>query len=137
MDAPYNRFKIFLVDDDVFSLNITEQHIRNLGHSEVQSFSGGKDCLNALHHKPNVVFLDHNMDELSGIEVLKEIKRHNPNIYVVMLSGKDGKLNVDEFFKYGAFDFITKGDQEHVHIAHVLNRIHEVQTMLRQSKSLF
>lgn len=126
------KFKIFLVDDDIFSLSITEQHINNLGYYDVLTFTGGKECIEQLNLNPHIVILDHNMEGLSGIDVLKEIKRIDPSIYVVMLSGKDGKLNVDEFFRYGAFDFVTKGENEFNLISEVLNRIVEVQKKLHQ-----
>jgi CheY-like chemotaxis protein len=88
--------KIFLVDDDAFSLNLYEQNIRNLGYTNVTIFHSGVDCLNNLDQQPEIIFLDHNMDVLTGFEVLKKIKRINPNIYVIMLSAQENmKTAVD------------------------------------------
>jgi DNA-binding NtrC family response regulator len=129
--------KIFLVDDDVFSLNMTEQHIRNLGYEQVTTFSSGTDCLNNLDKKPDVIFLDHNMDVLNGFEVLKKIKRVDPNTYVVMFSGQENLKTAVDSLKFGAFDYIIKGEDEAAKIADVLQRICNVQEMLKKSKPNF
>lgn len=133
MDAS-KTFNIFIVDDDPFSLNMTEQYIRNQGYENVTPFNNGTDCLNSLVKKPDVVFLDHNMDTLTGFEVLKKIKRFNPNIYVVMLSAQENMKTAVDSLKYGAFDYLIKGDKEEEKIANVLFRINEVQTLLKKSK---
>lgn len=129
--------RIFLVDDDVFSLNLTEQHIRNLAYDDVTPFESGTACLNSLEQKPDIIFLDHNMDTLTGFEVLKKIKRFNPNIYVVMLSAQENMKTAIDSLKFGAFDYIIKGDQQEEKIADVLKRICEIQTLLKKSKPSF
>ncbi|MFM1744416.1 MAG: hypothetical protein RLZZ630_353, partial [Bacteroidota bacterium] len=65
--------------------------------------------------KPSIVFLDYNLDSkvrqaMDGIDVLKEIKELDPQIEVVMISGQD-KIDVAvNSIKYGAFDYIVKGE---------------------------
>lgn len=134
MEANKN-FKIFIVDDDTFSLNLFEQNIRNLGYNDVTTFNNGTDCLNSLSQKPNVIFLDHNMDVLPGFEVLKKIKRYDPNIYVVMVSAQEDLKTAVNSMKYGVFDYIAKGDNEHKKMENVLLRISEIQETLRKQNS--
>lgn len=136
MTTPKRR-KIYLVDDDVFSLSLTEQHIRNLGYADVTVFQNGTDCLNRLEEHPDIVFLDHHMDVLSGFEVLKKIKRFNPNIYVVILSGQDNLKTAVDSLKFGAFDYLIKGDQDMEKITEVLKRIEEVQKLLKKNSNPF
>jgi DNA-binding NtrC family response regulator len=131
------QYRIFLVDDDIFCLNLTEQHIRNLGNTDITVFESGTDCLNHLESKPDIIFLDHQMDTLTGFEVLKKIKRFNPNIYVVMLSAQENMKTAVDSLKYGAFDYLIKGDNQEEKISDVLTRINEVQTLLKKSKPSF
>ena len=128
------KFKIFLVDDDPFCLSLYEQHLVNLGHSDVTTFDNGTDCLNSLTDTPDIIFLDHNMDVLTGFELLKKIKRFNPNLYVVMISGQDNMKTAVDALKYGAFDYIIKGDREEEKIEDVLKRITEIQHELKKSR---
>jgi polysaccharide export outer membrane protein len=130
--------KIFLVDDDIFTLNLNEQHLRNEGFTDITRFMNGTDCLNNLTAKPDVIFLDHNMDILNGFEVLKKIKRQSPNTYVVMLSAQETIKTAVDALKFGAFDYIIKGDNEQSKMTGALTRIAEIQEMLKKAKpSLF
>ena len=133
MDSTYN-FKIFLVDDDMFSLSLTEQNLKNLGYTDISIYENGTDCLGNLVLNPDIIFLDHNMDGISGFEVLKKIKRYNPNIYVVMLSAQENIKTAVDALKYGAFDYIIKGDDENEKMTNVINRIAEIQNLIKKSK---
>ncbi|MFT5167648.1 MAG: DNA-binding NtrC family response regulator [Saprospiraceae bacterium] len=128
------KYKIFLVDDDLFCLNMYEQHIKNLGYEDITLFQNGTDCLNNLIEYPNIIFLDHKMDTLNGFEVLKKIKRFDPNINVVMVSGQDDLQIALNALKYGAFDYIVKGDQENEKIESVIKRIEDLNKEINRSK---
>lgn len=129
--------KLFLVDDDAFSLHLYHQNILNLGFTDVQTFQNGMECLNNLILKPEVIFLDHNMDNLTGFEVLKKIKRVDPNIFVVMVSAQEDMKTAVDALKYGAFDYIIKGDNELKKIENVLNRIISLKDEIKKSKPGF
>ena len=129
-----NKFKIFLVDDDHFCLNLYEQHLVNLGHTDVTTFDNGTACLNSLTQNPDIIFLDHNMDVLTGFELLKKIKRFNPNIHVVMISGQENMKTAIDALKYGAFDYIIKNDMVAEKMEDLLRRITEIQKELKKSK---
>lgn len=124
--------KLFLVDDDTFSLHLYYQNILNLGYTDVKLFENGMECLNNLNLKPEVVFLDHNMDNLSGFEVLKKIKRVDPNIFVVMVSAQENMKTAVDALKYGAFDYIIKGDNELLKIENVLSRIELIKEEMKK-----
>jgi DNA-binding NtrC family response regulator len=129
------ELKIFITDDDVFSLSINEQHVKNLGVENVSLFSNGNDCLNNLHQKPDIIFLDHNMEGLSGAEVLKKIKRVDPDIYIVMISAQENIATAVGTLKYGAFDYIVKDEHIEKHIRDVVARILFVREQLRKNKT--
>ena len=79
---------IFLVDDNLFSLATYEQGLEKLGYTNVSQFFNGTNYLDNLHQRPNIVFLDYNMDDLSGLQVLQKIRRFDPNIFVVFVSAQ-------------------------------------------------
>lgn len=128
------EFKIFIVDDDIFYLNILQQYMINLGCQHITCFENGTDCLEQLKEKPHIVFLDYNMNVMTGYELLKNIKRIDPNIYVVMVSGQDDADTTVEVLKYGAFDYIQKGEKEAEKIKDVMTRILHVKNLLEQTK---
>lgn len=133
METFETELKIFLVDDDPFCLNLYEQHLRNLGYQQLTTFENGATCLNALTQKPDIIFLDHSMDILTGVEVLKKIKRFNPDIYVVFISGQENVETAVSSLKYGAFDYIVKGENETRRMEETIKRIINVQRLLKKA----
>ncbi|MCX6317777.1 MAG: response regulator [Bacteroidetes bacterium] len=125
-------FKIFLVDDDPFSLCLYEQHLRNSGVTNISTFENGTLCLNHLGQQPDVIFLDHNMEILDGVEILRKIKRFNPDIQVVFVSGQEDVSVAVNSLKYGAFDYIIKGNDDLNKIDQVLEKIAAIRNMLQQ-----
>jgi DNA-binding NtrC family response regulator len=129
--------KVFVVDDDRFHLELMEQLLKNNGVEEVLLFETGMDCLLEIHQNPYLVFLDQQMDVYSGFETLRKIKRHNPNIFVVMVSAQEEIQTAVNTLKHGAFDYLQKDMKLEDNIISVLQRIEEVKEILQTRKSSF
>ncbi|MCC5927234.1 MAG: response regulator [Bacteroidetes bacterium] len=127
-------FNIFLVDDDQFYLALLNQKLISNDYQYVKTFTNGVDCLNALGDKPDVIFLDHNMDTFSGYEVLKKVKRYDPNIFVVMVSGQEDIKTAVDSLKHGAFDYILKTGNDQHKINEVLDKIYQVKELQARKK---
>ena len=101
--------KVLIVDDE----EINREILGNIIESEykVAFAKDGKEALNKIHDKSSgisLVLLDLLMPELSGFDVLKEMKKENllTEIPVIVLtSEKDSEI---ESLKLGAADFLTK-----------------------------
>jgi DNA-binding NtrC family response regulator len=132
-----NEFNFFIVDDDVFCSSLYEQHLRNMGCTNITHFSNGVDCLNNLHLNPDIIFLDHNMNDLTGFEVLKKIKRINPGIYVVMISGQEDIKTAVDALKYGAFDYLIKDEQVSNKMEILISKIIKIKEELKKSNAGF
>lgn len=126
--------KIFLVDDDPFCRQLIECAIRNVGYDNVQVFDNGAACLDALIEEPAIIFLDQMMGSVSGTDALKTIKRFNPDIYVVLVSGQQQVQVAVDSLKYGAFDYVVKDEQLPDRLALVLAKIEKMQTILASRK---
>jgi len=126
--------KVFVVDDDRFHLELMEQLLINQGIQDVVLFENGMDCLMEIHQEPSIIFLDHQMDVYSGYETLRKIKRHNPNIFVVMVSAQEEIQTAVNTLKHGAFDYLQKDLQLEDNVVSVLQRIEEVKEILKARK---
>ncbi|MBL7914516.1 MAG: C4-dicarboxylate transport transcriptional regulatory protein DctD [Bacteroidetes bacterium ADurb.Bin397] len=107
--------KIFIVDDDPVLAEMLRDHLVKMTNYDVTSFSSGEECLKHLDQFPGIVFLDFyldsvNKDAMDGLQVLQEIKKASPESDVVMLSGQDKIQVAVDTMKYGAFDYIVKGE---------------------------
>jgi len=126
--------KVFVVDDDRFHLELMEQLLINQGIQDVVLFENGMDCLMEIHQEPTIIFLDHQMDVYSGYETLRKIKRHNPNIFVVMVSAQEEIQTAVNTLKHGAFDYLQKDMKLADNVVSVLQRIEEVKEILKARK---
>jgi len=115
---------IFLVDDDVLCLNLYSQFLKQLGYTNVHLFDNGNDCLESLDElKPDIIFLDYNMDDLNGIDVLKQIKKFNPSITVLFISGQEDIEVAVNTIQHGALDYIVKSSLSTEKMKAIMERI--------------
>lgn len=109
------RKKIFIVDDDPVVAEMLKDHLAKMTSYEIKLFETGEECIKNLGEKPGIVFLDFylnsvNKDAMDGLDVLQEIKKLDPEVDVVMLSGQDKIEVAVKTMQYGAFDYIVKGE---------------------------
>ncbi len=101
--------KILVVDDISLSLSKVEQVLK--GKYEVITANSGKRALSYLaKQKPDLILLDIRMENMDGIQTLKEIRamHHCVDIPVIMLTAKRDKETVLESAALGIVDYIVK-----------------------------
>ena len=120
-----NGFKIFVVDDNELYAKASQHHLSLNPDNEVEAFNTGKECLNNLYTKPNLVFLDYSLPDISGIEVMRKIKQNYAEIPVVIVSGQEDVSTAVELLKEGAYDYIVKDENAHERMWKATNNIKE------------
>ena len=76
---------------------------------KIYTASDGSEALQSVQKdKIDLVALDLKMPGVSGMDVLKQIKKDNPDIEVIVISAHNTPQNVQDAGRYGAGDFITK-----------------------------
>ncbi len=112
-EAPYipninsKRTKVMLVEDDP----VTRWMVRNTLKEECELFTAptaNKAFSVYMEQQPDLVFLDINLPDKSGYEVLTWIMRNDPGACVVMFSSNDGMDNIANALEVGASGFIGK-----------------------------
>lgn len=118
-------FKIFIVDDNELFAKASNHHLSLNPDNEVETFNTGKDCLNNLYLKPNLVFLDYSLPDVSGIEVLRKIKQSYGELPVVIVSGQEDVSTAVNLLKEGAYDYIVKDENAYERMWKSTNNIRE------------
>jgi two-component system nitrogen regulation response regulator NtrX len=99
---------ILAVDDEVTILDSLSGILSDEGF-EVLTASNGYEALKIIDEEsPDLVLLDIWMPGIDGIETLREIKRTNPFLQVVIISGHGTIETAVKATKLGAYDFIEK-----------------------------
>jgi DNA-binding NtrC family response regulator len=115
--------KIFIVDDDSFITTSLEQILNNLGYKNIEIYLTGKRCMKYIKNNPEIVFLDYQMDDMDGIEVLKKIKSYSEDIQVVFITSMESVVLAIKTIKLGAFDFLLKKDLTEKELESIINNI--------------
>jgi DNA-binding NtrC family response regulator len=100
--------KILLVDDEVEFASALAERLQ-LRSYIVRTASSALEALAMVHNQlPDVIILDLKIPGMDGIETLKTIKKIDPTIEVIMLTGHGDVQSIEEGLKGGAFEYIMK-----------------------------
>ncbi len=121
--------RIFLVDDDPFWTSVLYKTLVELGYRNLTCFSNGQDCVNSLHLNPSTIFLDYQMEEIDGIEVLRKVKAHLPDINVIFCTAfEDLSIAVDAI-ALGSYDYLLKSHASPQAVKSILNHMVEFKSI--------
>jgi len=125
------KLSILLVDDEEDIRDLLGMLLDDLGY-DVHSAENSEVAHKALGSQmPDIVLTDIKMPGMSGIELLKTIKRENPEIEVIMISGHGDMQLAIESLKHDAADFITKPIDDEI-LAIALDKVTEKILLKRQ-----
>ena len=100
--------RVLLVDDEVSFLEALAERMRMRG-LEVTCASSGKAALNAVEEQTfDAVVLDLAMPGLDGIETLRRLRHQQPELQVMILSGRATVQTAVEATRLGATDIFEK-----------------------------
>lgn len=100
--------KILVVDDEVRMRESVRDLLEAYGHSSIVA-ANGHIALDILREESiELVLLDLNMPEVTGLELLDLIKEEFPDVDVVIVSGEATFANATEALRQGVSDFLRK-----------------------------
>jgi two-component system response regulator AtoC len=106
-----HKTRVLVVDDDPVFQELVPEQLSMLG-MEAAVAGTGPDALDALRRTDyDVVLLDVNMPNVSGLEALREIRQLDDAPEVVMLTGDNSLSTGIEAMRRGAYDYLTKPAQ--------------------------
>jgi len=110
-ESKQKKYKVLLVDDDNFLLNMYESKFKKYGHEVVRA-TDGEDALSKLREglKPDIVILDIIIPRIDGLEVLKIIKKEKlaERSAVIMLTNQGESKEIERAKELGIDGYIVK-----------------------------
>ncbi len=103
-----NEIHVLIVDDEIeFASTLAER--MELRGIRAKVTNCGEDALSSvMAESPDVVLLDLKMPDIGGLEVLDAIKKTDPSIEVIMITGHGCTVSGIEGMEHGAFDYLLK-----------------------------
>ena len=100
--------KFLIVDDEPDVVDQVKELFEIRNYTVVTATSGEKALDLVKKEKPNIMILDIRMPGISGIDVLKEVKKNYPKTRVIMLTGVEDDATRDMAMGLGASGYLTK-----------------------------
>jgi len=100
--------KLLIVDDEIDIREFAKSFFKRRG-IDVFTASGGKQALEIIFlEKPDLVLLDVRMEEITGVDVLRQLRKANQFVKVIMVSGIEDPEIINETKALGVVGFIHK-----------------------------
>lgn len=129
--------KCLVVDDEISNL---DAFLTVLGDDfNLLSASSGKEALEILEKETSiaVVISDQRMDEMTGVELLAEVKKKYPEIVRIVLTGySDYQVSIDAINKGDVFRYLHKPIDLETTVEAISDGIEKYQQALEVKKSL-
>src|SRR5882757_4175863 len=102
--------KLFIVDDHFMVIEGIHSLLRNNKDIEWMGHAGNADsCLAFLRqHKPDVILMDINLPDKSGIDLCLEVKELYPAVYILGLSTFNQQSFIQKMMDNGASGYVIK-----------------------------
>ena len=121
--------KLLLIEDDAALAELLSWNFKKEEYDVIQTADGEEALILVREHRPDVILLDWMIDNLSGIEVCRQLRRdpETANIPIIMLTARGEEEDKIRGLETGADDYVTKPFSPRELIARVkavLRRVH-------------
>jgi DNA-binding response OmpR family regulator len=105
---PDDKATIVVIDDDRATLELTGDILSRTGYrvATAASARAGMELISSL--APELALIDYMIPDMDGLSILREIKAHYPDTYVIILTGRGNEDVAVELMKAGASEYIPK-----------------------------
>lgn len=101
--------KVLVVDDALFVRAAIKKYVEKAGHEVIGEAGDGQEAIEVFTElKPDAVIMDITMPRMSGLEALKEIKKIESTVKVIMCSAMGQQESIATAIQDGAADFVIK-----------------------------
>ena len=111
LDESLLTAKILIVDDEPINVKVCQKYLHELGYKRCIGLTDSARTITViLEERPDVVILDVMMPVVSGMDVLKLIRRHDELMHlpVLILTASSDRTTKLSVLNLGATDFLTK-----------------------------
>ena len=99
---------VMVVDDEKVIRDLLRRHLNSLGYDVVIAESGEMALVRAKHFRPSLVILDIKMPGMGGLKCLKQLRKLDPDLPVIMLTAVLERDAVMEAVHDGALEYLYK-----------------------------
>ena len=130
-----DRVKVLVVDDEPYIREICGQALERAGHATALAEDGREARHELGSTRFDAAILDINLPDTDGLTLLQEVKQHNPDAVVVLITGFASLETAMEAVRLGAYEYVRKPFGA-VDLVHVIERGLESQRLKGRNDEL-
>jgi DNA-binding NtrC family response regulator len=119
-DESQRRATILIVDDEQTFHDIISRYLKD--YRVLRAYNGWQALEMLSQHHVDVVFLDLNLPDTTGIKLLEQMRAERDDIEVIVITAHSELKHAVEAVKRGAFDFLAKSFENYQHIREHIGR---------------
>jgi len=100
--------RILVVEDDKKVASFLEKGLREEGYSVDVAHNGTDGLLKAHVHDYDLLLLDVMLPEMSGLEIVRDLRARESSVPVLLLTARDDQMDIVRGLDAGADDYLTK-----------------------------
>ncbi len=128
-----NDFRILVVDDEKSLVLLASRILKKEGYQVMGAYSGPEALVIIKKFAPNLIISDLKMPEMSGLELLKKVKKEWPEIDFIILTAYGSVENAVEAMKCGALDYLIKPLKNPDELRLAVEKVLERQTLIKSN----
>jgi DNA-binding NtrC family response regulator len=118
-----NKKLVFLVDDDLFHIEVMKHLLQNEGFDNIICFLNIKECLSNIPYSPHFLILDTQMELINEYQTVRYFKKYHPYTVIIMLSSFDNHDNLKEHAEKDSLYFLDKNKELQVNLKNLFSEI--------------
>jgi DNA-binding NtrC family response regulator len=118
-------FRIFIVEDDPLYGEMLKHHLSLNPDNEVHLYKTGSECVKNLYKTPSLISLDYSLPDMSGLDVMRQVKKEAPDVPVVIVSGQEDISTAVALLREGAYDYFVKDEDVKDRLWNIIKKIRE------------
>lgn len=128
--------KALIIDDEYVVLNVLEELLRGEGYEVKTALSGKEGLVLFEEWNPDIVLLDKNLPDVSGLDIAKELKKKDAQVAIIMITAYPSAESIKEAMRVGVFSYITKPFEDINEILKTMKKAEKVIGLKKQIERL-
>ena len=102
------NYTILIIDDEAAQRDVLTGYLKKKGYKILSASSGKEGIETANSNQVDIIFSDYKMPDITGLEVLEQVKKINPEISFVIVTAYGTVENAVKAMRLGAYDYLSK-----------------------------
>jgi DNA-binding NtrC family response regulator len=115
-----NSYKLFVIEDNRTEGMLLQLALAEIEGLDIRTFPNGQSMLERLHETPAIAIVDLILPDMSGMDIIKQIKVQCPTTRIVVVSAQRNIELIAELQAEGVFNYLVKSEACLAYLHHVI-----------------